>query len=101
MELLAEDFADAESPRDRRAAAKIAVVQRECQRLQDLLDDFLNFAKVRTVRFEAVGSERAGAQACSISSRPGARGQRRDRLAISIPICPASCSIARRSTARC
>jgi signal transduction histidine kinase len=53
MELLAEDFADPESPRDRRAAAKIAVVRQECQRLQNLLDDFLNFAKVRTVRFEA------------------------------------------------
>jgi signal transduction histidine kinase len=53
MELLAEDFADAETPRDRRAAAKIAVVRQECQRLQNLLDDFLSFAKVRTVRFEA------------------------------------------------
>ncbi|MBI3837418.1 MAG: sensor histidine kinase [Planctomycetia bacterium] len=53
MELLAEDFAQAESPRDRRAAAKIAVVQQECQRLQNLLDNFLSFAKVRTVRFEA------------------------------------------------
>jgi len=53
MELLAEDFAECDSPRDRRAAAKIAVVQRECARLQNLLDDFLNFAKVRTVRFEA------------------------------------------------
>jgi signal transduction histidine kinase len=53
MELLAEDFADAETPRDRRAAAKIAVVQHECQRLQNLLDNFLSFAKLRTVRFEA------------------------------------------------
>jgi signal transduction histidine kinase len=53
MELLAEDFAEPESPRDRRATAKIAVVRQECQRLQNLLDDFLNFAKVRTVRFEA------------------------------------------------
>ncbi len=53
MELLAEDFADPQSPRDRRAMAKIAVVRQECQRLQNLLDDFLNFAKVRTVRFEA------------------------------------------------
>jgi signal transduction histidine kinase len=52
MELLAEDFAEPESPRDRRAAAKIAVVRQECVRLQNLLDDFLNFAKVRTVRFE-------------------------------------------------
>src|SRR4051812_41541732 len=52
MELLAEDFADAETPRERRAQSKIAVVQRECQRLQNLLDDFLNFAKLRTVRLE-------------------------------------------------
>lgn len=53
MELLAEDFADSETPRDRRAAAKIAVVQHECLRLQSLLDNFLNFAKVRTVQFQA------------------------------------------------
>ena len=53
MELLAEDFAGSDPPRDRRALAKIAVVQQECQRLQKLLDNFLSFAKVRTVRFEA------------------------------------------------
>jgi two-component system, NtrC family, sensor histidine kinase HydH len=47
MELLAEDFTNSDSPRDRRALKKVAVVQRECQRLQDLLDDFLQFAKVR------------------------------------------------------
>lgn len=53
MELLAEDFADAESPRDRRAAQKIAVVERECQRLQNLLDEFLNYTKVRPLKLEA------------------------------------------------
>jgi signal transduction histidine kinase len=52
MELLAEDFADAENPRERRALNKIHVMQRECQRLQDLLDDFLNFAKVRRLDLE-------------------------------------------------
>lgn len=52
MELLAEDFNDSESPRDRRALAKIAVVQRECQRLEELLDNFLTFAKVRHLRLE-------------------------------------------------
>jgi signal transduction histidine kinase len=52
MELLAEDFAESENPRDRRALAKINVVQRECQRLQSLLDNFLNFAKLRTLRLE-------------------------------------------------
>ena len=52
MELLAEDFADAVTPRDRRALNKIHVVQRECQRLQNVLDDFLNFAKVRRLKLE-------------------------------------------------
>ena len=52
MELLAEDFGEAETPRDRRALKKVEVVQRECQRLQDLLDDFLNFAKVRNPKLE-------------------------------------------------
>ena len=52
MELLAEDFTDAVTPRDRPRWQKIAIVQRECQRLQNLLDDFLNFAKVRGVKLE-------------------------------------------------
>lgn len=52
MELLAEDLAEPETPGERRALAKVGVVQRECQRLQDLLDDFLNFAKVRRLKLE-------------------------------------------------
>jgi len=52
MELLAEDFDDEDNPRYRRSLAKVEVVQRECQRLQDLLDDFLNFARVRRLRLE-------------------------------------------------
>jgi signal transduction histidine kinase len=54
MELLAEDFADAESARDRRVYAKIKLVERECERLQNLLDDFLNYAKLRTLRLEPI-----------------------------------------------
>jgi signal transduction histidine kinase len=52
MELLAEDFRDSDDPRQRRALQKIDLVQRECQRLQDLLDDFLNFAKLRRLKLE-------------------------------------------------
>jgi signal transduction histidine kinase len=53
MELLAEDFAaEGDNPHSRRALAKVKVVQRECQRLQDLLDDFLNFAKLRRLKLE-------------------------------------------------
>ena len=47
MELLAEDLEETKSPAQQRAAKRIDLVHRECQRLQDLLDDFLNYAKVR------------------------------------------------------
>jgi signal transduction histidine kinase len=54
MDLLVEDFRDSDSPPCRRAMKKVELVQRECQRLQDLLDDFLNFAKVRRLKLEPV-----------------------------------------------
>jgi signal transduction histidine kinase len=52
MELLSEDLREGDAPRDRRAMKKIALVQNECQRLQDLLDDFLSFAKAHRLRIE-------------------------------------------------
>jgi signal transduction histidine kinase len=58
MELLAEDFAEAETPRERRALKKVEVVQRECLRLQEALDDFLNFAKVRRLKVEPASLNR-------------------------------------------
>jgi len=47
MELLAEDLAEAQTPAQRRALKRVELVHHECQRLQDLLDDFLKYAKVR------------------------------------------------------
>jgi signal transduction histidine kinase len=47
MELLAEDFADSETPEERRAMAKIETVQKQCTRLENLLRDFLKFARLR------------------------------------------------------
>lgn len=47
IEMLYEDFSDPETPRERRALDRIARVQRECRRLQGLLDDFLNFARAQ------------------------------------------------------
>ena len=52
MELLAEDFADSKTPQDRRALAKIARVQNECQRLEGLLNSFLNFAQAAQLNLE-------------------------------------------------
>jgi len=53
MELLGEDFADSKSPRDRRALSRMELVQSECQRLQDVLDDFLSFARAGRLNLEA------------------------------------------------
>ncbi|HLA85811.1 MAG TPA: ATP-binding protein [Thermoguttaceae bacterium] len=52
MELLAEDLTGSDSARDQRALRKVQVVERECQRLQDLLDNFLNYTKSRELRRE-------------------------------------------------
>ena len=52
MELLAEDLDEPQTPAQRRALKRVEVVRRECQRLQDLLDDFLNYAKVRMMQLE-------------------------------------------------
>ena len=47
MELLREDLANSESHEARRAVDKTEIVQKQCRRLQNLLDDFLRFARVR------------------------------------------------------
>jgi signal transduction histidine kinase len=52
MELLAEDLGEPQTPAQRRALKRVETVQRECQRLQLLLDDFLNYAKVRRLHLE-------------------------------------------------
>ncbi|MEZ6073813.1 MAG: histidine kinase dimerization/phospho-acceptor domain-containing protein [Pirellulales bacterium] len=52
IELLAEEFADSDLPRDRRALAKFQLIQSECQRLEDLLNRFLDFAKPQKLRLE-------------------------------------------------
>ncbi|ADB18662.1 histidine kinase [Pirellula staleyi DSM 6068] len=45
MELLAEDFATPQTPKERRALAKIEMVSRQCTRLENLLNDFLRFSR--------------------------------------------------------
>lgn len=52
MELLAEDLEEPQTPAQQRSAKRVDIVKRECQRLQDLLDNFLNFAKVRRLNLQ-------------------------------------------------
>jgi signal transduction histidine kinase len=46
LQLLAEDFENPETQRERRALERIQRLQGECQRLVDVSNDFLRFAKV-------------------------------------------------------
>mgnify|MGYP002527965593 FL=1 len=41
MDLLGEDFAEPETQRERRAVAKVDLVRGQCERLENLLNDFL------------------------------------------------------------
>ncbi len=46
MDLLAEDLVESGTPNERRALAKVKIVQEQCSRLENLLKDFLRFAKL-------------------------------------------------------
>lgn len=50
LDLLAEDFRDAESPRERRAIQKIDRIRREANRLEGILDAFLRFARLQDLQ---------------------------------------------------
>lgn len=52
LQLLAEDLAQSEVPRDRRSLQRVLKLQHECQRLTDLSNDFLRFAQVRELQRE-------------------------------------------------
>lgn len=47
LQLLAEDFENPETQRERRALVRVQRLQGECTRLVDLANDFLRFARVR------------------------------------------------------
>ena len=45
LELMAEDLLSPESPRDRRLVQRVERVRQECRRLEDILNEFLQFAR--------------------------------------------------------
>src|SRR5258707_12095428 len=47
LQLLTEDFAEPETQRERRALSRIQRLQGECQRLVDVSNDFLRFARLK------------------------------------------------------
>jgi signal transduction histidine kinase len=52
LELLAEDFQEPQSQRERRALTRIQRLQNECQHLVDVSNDFLRFARVKDLALE-------------------------------------------------
>lgn len=52
LDLLAEEFPDPETPRERRIVQKIDRIRREAHRLQGILEDFLRYARVQEIRRE-------------------------------------------------
>jgi signal transduction histidine kinase len=58
LQLLAEDFHEPETQRERRALERVQRLQAECQRLVDVSNDFLRFARVNDL--ETTPAELAG-----------------------------------------
>lgn len=54
LQLLAEDFGEAQSQRDRRALERIVRLQTECGRLVQVSNDFLRFARVNELARQPV-----------------------------------------------
>jgi signal transduction histidine kinase len=50
LDLLAEEFQEAESPRDRRISQRIERLKREIQRLHDIVANFLRFARLQDLK---------------------------------------------------
>jgi signal transduction histidine kinase len=55
LQLLAEDFQEPQSQRERRALDRIQRLQTECQRLVDVSNDFLRFARVKDLLLQPTG----------------------------------------------
>jgi two-component system sensor histidine kinase HydH len=50
LQLLAEDFQDPQTQRERRALQRMQRLQSECQRLTDISNDFLRFARIKDLK---------------------------------------------------
>ena len=53
VELLCEDFEEIETPEARRALGKMAIVNRQCNRLESYLNDFLRFTRLSSLELKA------------------------------------------------
>lgn len=54
LQLLAEDFEEAETPRERRALDRVTRLSGECRKLVELSNDFLRFARLRELHTKTI-----------------------------------------------
>jgi signal transduction histidine kinase len=54
LQLLAEDFEEPETPRERKALERVTRLSGECQKLVELSNDFLRFARLRELHARSV-----------------------------------------------
>lgn len=52
LDLLIEDFANPETPRDRRALQRLQLLEKECGNLERILNDFLQFVRAGSLELE-------------------------------------------------
>jgi signal transduction histidine kinase len=52
LQLLQEEWQEASTPKERRLLQKMAILKQEAQRLRDILDDFLRYARPASLRLE-------------------------------------------------
>ena len=50
LDLLSEELGECDSPRDRRILNKLTMVKRQCEQLNRILEDFLQFARAGTLK---------------------------------------------------
>jgi signal transduction histidine kinase len=55
LQILAEDFAEPQNPRERKACERVQRLQHECERLIQVSNDFLRFARAEQLRLEPTG----------------------------------------------
>jgi two-component system, NtrC family, sensor histidine kinase HydH len=89
LDLLLEDFQNAETPRDRRVLQRLERLRPEVQRLHGILESFLRFAKVQDLKLEPTDLNTVIDELCDFYEPHAATKAIviRTRLARDLPLC--------------
>jgi two-component system sensor histidine kinase HydH len=87
LDLMAEDFQDSETPRDRRVFERVQRLRHEVHRLHGILENFLRFACVQDLKLEAVDLNEIVGEICDFYEHNAASKSivMRNQLASDLP----------------